>query len=82
VLHLAGPGAGFVPIDPATLHAMASQVATAAISADEVATFDQTLAYYEQDVRPQLLHSAFAPVILGLGEHAPLIGHHVDYPMY
>ena len=42
---------------------------------------DQTLAYYEHDARPQLLHSAFAPVILGLGEHAPLIGHRVDYPM-
>lgn len=69
-----------VMIDPGTLDAMASQVATAAIPADQVAKFDQTLAYYEQDVRPQLLHSAFAPLILGVGEHAPLIGRHVDYP--
>lgn len=69
-----------VMIDQGTLDAMAAQVTTSAIPADQVAKFDQTLAYYEADVRPQLLHSAFAPVILGLGEHAPLIGRHVSYP--
>ena len=67
-------------IDPATLDAMAAQVATSAIPADQVAKFDQTLALYEDDVRPQLLGSILAPVILTLGEHAPFIGHHVTYP--
>lgn len=69
-----------VMIDPGTLDAMAAQVATAAIPADQVAKFDQTLAYYEEDVRPQLLRSSIAPILLSIGEHAPLIGHHVVYP--
>ncbi|HEY6958248.1 MAG TPA: hypothetical protein VI814_05460 [Candidatus Limnocylindria bacterium] len=69
-----------VMIDQGTLDAMAAQVTTSAIPADQVAKFDQTLALYEDDVRPALLHSALAPVILGVGEHVPFIGRHVTFP--
>lgn len=69
-----------VMLDPATLDTLAAQVVTNAIPADQVAKYDQTLALYEDDVRPQLLHSVLAPAILAVGEHAPFIGHKVTYP--
>jgi hypothetical protein len=67
-------------VDQATLDAMATQVAKSAIPADQLATFDQTLTTYETSVRPALLASVSAPIILGVGEHVPVIGRHVDFP--
>lgn len=67
-------------LDPSTLDAMASQVARSAIPSDQIATYDKTLALYESDVRPQLLSSALAPLIVKVGELAPFIGRHVDFP--
>ena len=67
-------------LDPGTLDTMATQVAKSAIPVDQIATIDRSLAYYETDVRPQLLSSALAPFILGLGERAPYLGRHVDMP--
>ena len=69
-----------VMVDPATLDAMAVQVAKSAIPADQIATFDQTLTTYETNVRPALLASVSAPIILALGEHLPVIGRHIDFP--
>ena len=69
-----------VMVDPSMLDAMAVQVAKAAIPADQLATFDQTLAFYETSVRPQLVTSAVAPIVLAVGERVPLIGRHVEYP--
>jgi uncharacterized membrane protein required for colicin V production len=69
-----------VMIDPAMLDAMAKQVAKAAIPADQMEKFDQTLATYETEVRPQLITSSLAPMILSIGERAPLIGRHIVYP--
>jgi len=69
-----------VMVDPATLDAMATQVAKSAIPADQLATFDQTLAFYETTVRPALVASLSAPVLLSVGEHLPFIGRHVDFP--
>jgi uncharacterized membrane protein required for colicin V production len=69
-----------VMIDAGTLDALAAQVATAAVPADQLAKFDQTLSFYETTVRPQLLSSAIAPILLGVGEHTPLIGRHVQFP--
>lgn len=69
-----------VMIDPGTLDEMATQVAKSAIPADQISNIDNTLAFYETDVRPQLLSSALAPVILGIGQYAPFIGRHVQYP--
>ena len=69
-----------VMIDAGTLDTLAAQVATAAVPADQLAKFDQTLSFYETTVRPQLLSSAIAPLLLGVGEHAPVIGRHVQFP--
>lgn len=69
-----------VMIDAGTLDTIAAQVATSAIPADQVAKYDQTLALYEDAIRPQLLHSVLAPAILAVGEHAPFIGRKVSYP--
>jgi uncharacterized membrane protein required for colicin V production len=69
-----------VMIDPGMVDAMATQVAKAAIPADQIQKFDQTLAYYESTVRPQLVSSVLAPIILAVGERAPFLGHHVVFP--
>ncbi len=69
-----------VMLDQGTLDAMATQVAKSAIPADQLATFDQTLAYYETTARPALVASVSAPVILAVGEHLPFLGRHVDFP--
>jgi len=69
-----------VMIDPSMLDQLASQVATAAIPADQLAKFDQTLAFYETTVRPQLVSSTIAPVLLAVGEHVPFIGRHIEFP--
>lgn len=69
-----------VMIDPGTLDQMAQQVAKSAIPADQIASIDSSLSYYEKDVRPQLLSSALAPLILNIGARLPVIGHEVSYP--
>jgi len=69
-----------VMMDAGTLDTLAAQVAKTAVPADQLAKFDQTLSFYETTVRPQLLTSAIAPFLLGFGEHAPLIGRHVQFP--
>jgi len=69
-----------VMVDPSTLDALAAQVAKQAIPADQLATFDRTLASYEGTVRPALLASVSAPILLAVGEHLPYIGRHVEFP--
>jgi hypothetical protein len=69
-----------VMLDPGTLDALAAQVTTQAIPADQLAQFDATLGFYESTVRPALLSSSLAPVILTIGERAPLVGRHVEFP--
>jgi uncharacterized membrane protein required for colicin V production len=69
-----------VMVDPSMLDALAAQVATAALPADQLGKFDQTLAFYETSVRPQLVSSAVAPALIGVGEHLPFIGRHLDFP--
>jgi uncharacterized membrane protein required for colicin V production len=69
-----------VMLDQGTLDTMATQVVKQAIPADQLATYDQTLSFYEGTVRPELVSSRLAPVILGVGEHLPFLGRHVDFP--
>jgi uncharacterized membrane protein required for colicin V production len=69
-----------VMIDPSMLDTLAKQVATSAVPADQLEKFDQTLAFYESTVRPQLLTSVVAPILLGVGERVPLLGRHVVFP--
>ncbi len=69
-----------VMLDPATLDAIATQVATSAIPAEQVAQLDATLGFYERTVRPALVSSVLAPAIVGVGQYLPFIGRHVDFP--
>ena len=69
-----------VMIDQGTLDTMATQVVKQAIPAEQLATYDQTLSFYEGTVRPELVSSKLAPVILGVGQYLPLLGRHVDFP--
>ena len=69
-----------VMIDQATLDTMATQVVKQAIPADQLATYDQTLSFYEGTVRPALIASLLAQPILGVGERLPILGRHVDFP--
>jgi uncharacterized membrane protein required for colicin V production len=69
-----------VMVDEATLDAMAVQVAKSAIPADQIGSFDQSLAFYETSVRPALIASASAPILLSIGERLPFIGRHVEFP--
>ncbi len=69
-----------VMLDPATLDAIAAQVAKGAIPADQVARFDATLGFYLDTVRPALLGSRLAPAIIGAGRYLPIIGRQVDFP--
>ena len=78
--NLLAPFHGKPTVDQATLDAMATQVAKSAIPADQIATFDQTLAFYESTVRPALVASVSAPMLLSVGEHLPFIGRHVEFP--
>lgn len=75
----ADPAYGTV-IGRATLDALAAQAAVGPVSWQQVARVDAGLAYYETDVRPQLLASVIAPVILTAGEQLPYVGRHVEYP--
>ena len=68
-----------VMIDQATLDTMATQVVKQAIPADQLATYDQTLSFYEGTVRPALIASLLAQPILGVGERLPILGRHVDF---
>ncbi|HEX9269739.1 MAG TPA: hypothetical protein VF998_07845 [Candidatus Limnocylindria bacterium] len=65
---------------PGMLDELAAGATKAAIPADQLGQFDQGLAFYEQDVRPQLLASALAPLLVGAGAHAPIIGRAVAFP--
>jgi len=69
-----------VMIDQATLDTMATQVVKQAIPVDQLATYDQTLSFYEGTVRPALVSSVLAPPILSVGERLPVLGRRVDFP--
>ena len=69
-----------VMLDQGTLDTLAAQVAKSALPADQLSKFAQMLSLYETNVRPALLSSVIAPILLSVGEHAPLLGRHVDFP--
>ena len=54
--------------------------AKASIPTEELAKYDAALGFYETSLRPALLSSKLAPALLGLGEHLPVVGQHVDFP--
>lgn len=67
-------------VEPAMLQTLLEQAATAPVASAQLAQYDAALGYYEETVRPQLLASRIAPVLLAIGEHLPIIGRHVDFP--
>ena len=47
---------------------------------EELAQYDAALGFYENSVRPALVGSKLAPLLLAGGEGLPVIGQHVDFP--
>lgn len=78
-LAAANPALGIFA-DPAVLKAMATAATSSPVAADQLAKFDATLAFYEQTIRPQLLQSRIAPLLLSVGESLPLIGRPAEFP--
>ena len=66
--------------DPTTLNALISAATKAPIPTDQLAQYDAALGFYESKVRPSLIGSKFAPILLAIGENLPVIGQHVDFP--
>ncbi len=52
----------------------------APIPTDQLAQYDAALGFYENNVRPSLIGSKLAPLVLGAGEGLPVVGQHVDFP--
>ena len=66
--------------DPTVLEALAQSAARAPVSAETLGQFGAALGFYEQTLRPQLLQSRIAPLLLAVGERLPIIGRHIDFP--
>lgn len=66
--------------DPATLDALARSASAVPVSSEQLARVDAALGFYENTVRPELLQSRIAPIILKLGEKLPLIGRPAALP--
>ena len=75
----ANPAAGAFA-DPAALQALAATAARAPVQVDDLGKYAAVLAFYEKMLRPQLLASRLAPLLLAVGEPLPVIGRHVDFP--
>jgi uncharacterized membrane protein required for colicin V production len=66
--------------DPAMLTALAEAAAKSPVASEQVAKLSAAISVYEHDVRPRLLESHIAPLVLSFGADLPLVGRHVDYP--
>ena len=66
--------------NPTAIQAVADAACKAPIATDQLTKYDAALGVYELQVRPQLLSSRLAPLILSLGEGLPVVGRHVDFP--
>jgi hypothetical protein len=68
--------------DPAVLRSLTTAATSSPLAKDQLSKFDTTLAFYEQTVRPELLGSRIAPVLLAMGEYLPIIGRHAELPTH
>jgi uncharacterized membrane protein required for colicin V production len=68
--------------DPTVLRALADAATRSPVATNQLAKFDPTLAFYEQSIRPELLHSRILPVLLSAGESLPMIGRHAELPTH
>ncbi|HEV8230277.1 MAG TPA: CvpA family protein [Candidatus Limnocylindria bacterium] len=66
--------------EPTVLQALIDQAKKAPVTSEQLAKIDATLAFYEQTVRPELLQSHIAPLLLAFGERLPVIGRHAELP--
>lgn len=66
--------------DPTTLQELALTAAKVPIASDQLTKYNAALGIYEQSIRPAILSSKIAPLLLSLGEQLPLIGRHVEMP--
>ena len=66
--------------DPTMLSEVATAATKSAIPPDQLGKYDAALGFYENSLRPALLASRIAPVLLALGEQLPIIGQHVVLP--
>lgn len=66
--------------DPTVLQTLAQSAAAAPVSPDQLAQVDAVLGFYEQTVRPALLQSRIAPLLLAVGEKLPFIGRPATMP--
>jgi hypothetical protein len=67
--------------NPTTMQALLeSASAKGPVSSDQLSQADAALGFYEQKVRPELLQSRIAPVLLVIGERIPFIGHPATLP--
>jgi hypothetical protein len=57
-----------------------SVAAKGPVSGDQLSQADAALGFYEQKVRPELLHSRIVPVVLTIGEKLPFIGRPATLP--
>ena len=67
-------------IDPAQLAQLGSQAALRPVPFAALGQYAQALAWYEQELRPQLRGSRLAPLVLRLGAHLPVVGRPVKLP--
>jgi uncharacterized membrane protein required for colicin V production len=73
------PGAAFF-IDRPSLDQLGGQAGASPVPVSNLGTFDAWLGFYENKVRPELVHSSLAPLVLRGGEKLPVVGHHQDFP--
>src|SRR5258708_2250758 len=77
-------GAGIPPCaaaaDRTMLNTIAAAAAKAPIPTDQLAQYDAALGFYEASVRPALLSSKIAPLLLAIGEKLPIVGQKVTFP--
>jgi uncharacterized membrane protein required for colicin V production len=62
------------------LNSLVTDTSKGPVSADQLGSYDQALAIYQQQVRPQLVSSKLAPYVLQFGRDIPFIGHDLQMP--
>ena len=70
--------AGFVP--SGELGQLASVASAHPVGLAQLGQYAQVINYYEKSLRPQLVTSRLAPVVLEYGARLPIIGRHVTLP--
>jgi hypothetical protein len=70
--------AGFVP--SGELGQLATVSSVHPVPLGQLGQYASVINYYERSLRPQLVGSQLAPLVLRLGAHLPVIGRHATLP--